>query len=103
LSLQRAELAGLDLDQLADTLAGPHPGTPNHGVAMAEFTRRQTLFQQEAAEAQKIGARAQQDAAEAAKQTALYTRRSAHRCCGRLSCSLSARPSRPASKHGDYG
>jgi hypothetical protein len=70
LSLQRAKLADLNLDQLADTLAGPHPGTPSHGVAMAEFTRRQTLAQLESA-------RAQQEAAEAAKLTAQFTRRTA--------------------------
>ncbi|SRR6266567_3831312 len=69
----RQQLAELTLDELADRLAGDReggPGTYLYNSAFAEFTRRQTVAQQEAADAQK-------DAARATKETARYTRQNA--------------------------
>ena len=60
---RRQELSDATLDHLADVMAGPReggPGTHNYNSAFAEFTRRQTVAQQEAAEAQTVAARAQQ-------------------------------------------
>jgi hypothetical protein len=77
---RRQELSDATLDHIADVMAGPReggPGTHNYNSAFAEFTRRQTVAQQEAAEAQTVAARAQQEAAEAAKETARYTRQNA--------------------------
>jgi hypothetical protein len=74
---RRQELAKLSLDDLADAAAGPTPGSPLHGIHMAEFTRRQTLALQQAAEAQERAAEAQQEGARAAIDTARYTRRNA--------------------------
>jgi hypothetical protein len=68
---RRQELSEATLDHLADVMAGPReggPGTHNYNSAFAEFTRRQTVAQQEAAKAQTVAARAQQEAAEAAKK-----------------------------------
>ena len=72
---RRQQYADKTLDELADQMAGPREGgsgvgTHNYQSAVAEFTRRQTAAQLEAAEAQK-------DAARAAQETARYTRRSA--------------------------
>jgi hypothetical protein len=77
---RRQELSEATLDHLADVMAGPReggPGTHNYNSAFAEFTRRQTVAQQEAAKAQTVAARAQQEAAEAAKETARYIRQNA--------------------------
>jgi hypothetical protein len=77
---RRQELADAPLDHLADVMAGPREGgagTHNYNSAFAEFTRRQTIAQQEAANAQTAAAKAQQEAAEATKETARYTRRNA--------------------------
>jgi hypothetical protein len=73
---RRQQYSELTLDQLADQMAGPREGgsgtgTHNYQSAVAEFTRRQTEAQVQAAEAQK-------DAAGAAQETARYTRRSAY-------------------------
>ena len=67
---RREELAKLSLDDLADVLSNTTPDSINHGPPMAEFVRRQTIAQQEAANAQW-------EAATAAKETAQFTRRTA--------------------------
>jgi hypothetical protein len=80
MSYQRQELAKLTLDQLADVAAGPdaEPGSGAPiGIYRAEFARRQTLAFQQATEAQRRAAVAQEDGARAAIETARHTRRNA--------------------------
>jgi hypothetical protein len=57
---RRQELSDATLDHLADLMAGPReggPGTQNYNSAFAAFTRRLTVAQQEAADAQTVATR----------------------------------------------
>jgi len=60
---ERRDFANKTLDELADWKASVSPGTANDQLADAEFTRRQTVLQQEATQA--------------AIESAVYTKRNA--------------------------
>lgn len=64
---ERQRLASMTLDQVADALADAPPESPRATAAIAEFMRRQTVAQREAADAQIC-------AASAAEATAQHTR-----------------------------
>jgi len=66
----REKLEVESLAAVADRMSNAEHGSRTHTVALAEFTRRQTLAQLQATQAQI-------DAAEAAKETAIYTRQNA--------------------------
>lgn len=68
--MERGELSRKSLDELSDWKAMISAGSQNDQVANAEFMRRQTVLQQQAADA------AIREAA-AAEQTAEYTRNNA--------------------------
>jgi hypothetical protein len=61
--MERQQLASMTLDDLANWMAQIGAGSPNDQVAKAEFLRRQT--------------QAQIDAAKAAEDTAVFTRHNA--------------------------
>ena len=61
----RETFASLSLDELADRMATGKPGSTISHTALSEFTRRQTVAQQEAASAQAV-------AAEATRRSARY-------------------------------
>jgi uncharacterized membrane protein YqiK len=63
----REKLESETLGQIADRMSNAEPTSRTHTIAVAEFTRRQTLAQLEATKAQI-------EAAGAAKETATYTR-----------------------------
>jgi hypothetical protein len=63
LAQQRQNLGKMSLDELADWMAGISMNSPNDQIVRAEFLRRQT--------------EAAQESAEAATETADYTRNSA--------------------------
>jgi len=73
---ERQKLASLTLDELADKLA-VDANSLAHSIAMAEFTRRQTLAQQQAADAQIDASSAQIKSGQAITDTAEYTRKNA--------------------------
>jgi hypothetical protein len=66
----REKLESETLGQIADRMSNAEPTSRAHTIAIAEFTRRQTVAQLEAT-------RAQVEAARAAKETAIYTQRNA--------------------------
>jgi hypothetical protein len=72
MSGDRARFAKLTLDELADALAGPDPGSRSHNLAMAELSRRQMLAGLENTIAQKDAVIAQNRAAAAAERNASY-------------------------------
>lgn len=65
------------LADLAHWTGGAQPGSINHTIGMAEFTKRQTEWQIKAAEAQIAAARAEKLAANAAVDTATSTKANA--------------------------
>lgn len=64
---EREQMSTWTLDQVADSLSNAASGSTRHRIAMAEILRRQTVIQQE-------GADAQERAAAAAIETANFTR-----------------------------
>jgi len=76
---RREELAKLSLDELADRAASDLTlsTNPAYRVYEIEFLRRQTLSQQEMAEAAKDNTESQQEMEQAAKDTAKFTQRNA--------------------------
>jgi len=59
------------LDQLTHVMGNAEPGSQSHTEMLGELTRRQTIAQLEATEAQKAAAVAEQQAAQAAIETAI--------------------------------
>jgi lipopolysaccharide/colanic/teichoic acid biosynthesis glycosyltransferase len=72
MSSDRQRLAQLTLDELADALAGPEPGSRSHNLAMAELSRRQMVADLENTIAQKNAVIAQNRAAAAAERNTRY-------------------------------
>jgi hypothetical protein len=77
MSDDRRRLAQLTLDELADALARPEPGSNAHNWAMAEFSRRRMVAELENTIAQKDAMIAQTRAATAAEDTARFTKQNA--------------------------
>jgi hypothetical protein len=71
-------LREMSLDDLARFGEKAEVGSVDHGRMMAELTRRQTIAQIEATQAQKIASEAEEKAAKAIVETALHTERSAN-------------------------
>jgi len=65
------------LDQLTHVMGNAEPGSQSHTEMLGELKRRQTIAQLEATEAQKAAAVAEQQAAQAAIETAKATRSNA--------------------------
>jgi hypothetical protein len=72
MSSDRERLAQLALDELADALAQPEPGSRLHNLAMAELSRRQMVADLEKTIAQRNAVIAQNRAAAAAEKNARY-------------------------------
>jgi hypothetical protein len=75
---EREQMEAWSNGQLFDFLSNSAPDSSRESLAMAEIMRRQTYFQQMAAEAQRDAAEFQNTAAQAAIDTAEATRRSAN-------------------------
>jgi len=54
--MDRKDLAGMSLDRVADIAGGCQAGSLNDQAAKAEFLRRQTMAQTDAAKSTKIAA-----------------------------------------------